>query len=174
MPESHQEEIPKIKAEVETQISNFKSESALMKSLSGIKLRKGIAQDDALEMIKIKANKAGYKVTLNDKNELVYTNADGSKIVTEDKKGFLGVKEINTVSNFSVSPNPANDVINVKLNSSASAAISITDLAGKVVKNTTVNGVSTSISTSGLNEGVYFVNVTIGNSTSTEKIVIKK
>ena len=89
-----EEEIPKIKAEVETQISNFKSESALMKSLSGIKLRKGIAQDDALEMIKIKANKAGYKVTLNDKNELVYTNADGSKIVTEDKKGFLGVKEI--------------------------------------------------------------------------------
>jgi hypothetical protein len=87
---------------------------------------------------------------------------------------ILGVNEINTVSNFSVSPNPANDVINDKLNSSASAAISITDLAGKVVKNTTVNGVSTSISTSGLNEGVYFVNVTIGNSTSTEKIVIKK
>ncbi len=87
---------------------------------------------------------------------------------------ILNVNEMNTVSNFSVSPNPTNDVINVKLNSSASAAISITDLAGKVVKNTTVNGVSTSISTSGLNEGVYFVNVTIGNSTSTEKIVIKK
>lgn len=86
----------------------------------------------------------------------------------------LGVKEINTVSNFSVSPNPANEVINVKLNSSASASISITDLAGKVVKNTSVNGISTTISTSGLNEGVYFVNVTIGNSTSTEKIVIKK
>jgi len=89
-----EEEIPRIKSEVETQILNFKSESALMKSLSGIKLRKGIAQDDALEMIKIKANKAGYKATISDKGELSYTTTDGGRIMTEDKKGFLDTTSI--------------------------------------------------------------------------------
>jgi len=87
---------------------------------------------------------------------------------------LLNVNEINEASNFSVSPNPASEVINVKLNNAENAVITITDLAGKTVNNTTSNGISTSISTSGLNSGVYFVNVTIGNSTSTQKVVIRK
>lgn len=86
----------------------------------------------------------------------------------------LSVNEMNEVSNFSVSPNPANEVINVKLNNADNAVITISDLAGKVVSTTTSNGISTSISTSGLNSGVYMVNVTVGNATSTQKVVIKK
>jgi hypothetical protein len=86
----------------------------------------------------------------------------------------LNVNEIEEAANFTVSPNPANDVINIKLNNAETAEISITDLAGKTVKNVTSNGISTSVSTSGLNSGVYFVNVTIGNATSTQKVVIKK
>jgi hypothetical protein len=86
----------------------------------------------------------------------------------------LNVNEIEEEANFTVSPNPANDVINIKLNNAETAEISITDLAGKTVKNVTSNGISTSVSTSGLNSGVYFVNVTIGNATSTQKVVIKK
>lgn len=89
-----EEEIPAIKSTVEKEIFNYKSEAALMKTLSGLKIRKGFATDDALELIKIKASKAGYKASLNDKGELVYTNADGSKIVTEDKKGFLDTNSI--------------------------------------------------------------------------------
>lgn len=86
----------------------------------------------------------------------------------------LDVNEINEVSNFTVSPNPASEVINVKLNNADNAVITISDLAGKVVSTTTSNGISTSVSTAGLNSGVYMVNVTIGNSTSTQKVVIKK
>jgi hypothetical protein len=86
----------------------------------------------------------------------------------------LNVNEINEVSNFTVSPNPANEVINVKLNNADNAVITISDLAGKVISTTTTNGVSTSVSTAGLNSGVYLVNVTIGNTTSTQKVVIKK
>jgi hypothetical protein len=87
---------------------------------------------------------------------------------------ILNVNEINEVSNFTVSPNPANEVINVKLNNADNAVITISDLAGKVVSTTTSNGISTSVSTAGLNSGVYLVNVTIGNATSTQKVVIKK
>ncbi len=86
----------------------------------------------------------------------------------------LNTNELAEVSNFTVSPNPASDVINVKLNNATSAVITISDLAGKVVNTTSTVGVSTSVSTVGLNSGVYFVNVTIGNTTSTQKVVIKK
>lgn len=86
----------------------------------------------------------------------------------------LSVNEMNEVSNFSVSPNPASEVINVKLNNADNAVITISDLTGKVISTTTSNGISSSISTSGLNSGVYMVNVTVGNTTSTQKVVIKK
>jgi hypothetical protein len=87
---------------------------------------------------------------------------------------ILSIDEMSDASNFTVSPNPANEVINVKLNNAENAVITISDLAGKVVSTTTSNGISTSVSTAGLNSGVYLVNVTIGNSTSTQKVVIKK
>lgn len=98
----------------------------------------------------------------------------GSVMVRLTDDPILNVNEINEVSNFTVSPNPANDVINVKLNNADDAVITISDLAGKVVSTTTSNGISTSVSTASLNSGVYLVNVTIGNSTSTQKVVIKK
>jgi hypothetical protein len=100
--------------------------------------------------------------------------APGAIMVRLTDDPTLNVNEIEEAATFTVSPNPANDVINVKLNNAETAEITITDLAGKTVKNVTSNGISTSVSTSGLNSGVYFVNVTIGNSTSTQKVVIKK
>jgi hypothetical protein len=98
----------------------------------------------------------------------------GAVMVRLTDDPILNVNEINEVSNFTVSPNPASEVINVKLNNADNAVITISDLAGKVVSTTTSNGISTSVSTAGLNSGVYMVNVTIGNSTSTQKVVIKK
>ena len=100
--------------------------------------------------------------------------APGAVMVRLTDDPTLDVNEINEVSNFTVSPNPANEVINVKLNNADNAVITISDLAGKVVSTTTSNGISTSVSTAGLNSGVYLVNVTIGNATSTQKVVIKK
>jgi hypothetical protein len=98
----------------------------------------------------------------------------GAVMVRLTDDPILNVNEINEVSNFKVSPNPANDVINVKLNNADNAVITISDLAGKVVSTSSSNGISTSVSTANLNSGVYLVNVTIGNSTSTQKVVIKK
>jgi hypothetical protein len=101
-------------------------------------------------------------------------SSPGAVMVRLTDDATLNTNEINTVSNFTVSPNPANEVINIKLNNADNAVISITDLTGKTISTTTTNVVSTSVSTAGLNSGVYFVNVTIGNTTSTQKVVIKK
>ncbi|MFM7668440.1 MAG: T9SS type A sorting domain-containing protein, partial [Bacteroidota bacterium] len=46
--------------------------------------------------------------------------------------------------------------------------------AGKLVKSTELNGLSTTINTTGLNNGVYYVTVSNGSATSTEKVVVKK
>ena len=54
------------------------------------------------------------------------------------------------------------------------AVITISDLTGKVVKTSTINGLTASVNTSGLNSGIYYVTITEGNSTSTQKVVIRK
>jgi hypothetical protein len=54
------------------------------------------------------------------------------------------------------------------------AAVTVSDLTGKVVKTSTINGITSSVNTSGLNSGIYYVTITEGNSTSTQKVVIRK
>jgi hypothetical protein len=82
------------------------------------------------------------------------------------------VEEVNTV-NLSVYPNPASDVITVS-STLTEGTITVTDVAGKLVKSTELNGLSTTINTTGLNNGVYYVTVSNGSATSTEKVVVKK
>ena len=84
------------------------------------------------------------------------------------------INEVANVFGLNVYPNPASDVINVTLNKEVTATITVVDVTGKVVKTTAINGVSTSINTAGLSNGVYYVNITDGTSVSTEKVVIKK
>lgn len=82
------------------------------------------------------------------------------------------VEEVNAF-NLTVYPNPALDVITVS-SSLTEGTITITDVAGKLVKTLELNGLSTSFNTSGLNNGVYYVTLSNGTSTSTEKVVVKK
>jgi hypothetical protein len=75
---------------------------------------------------------------------------------------------------LNVYPNPASDVINISLNKTTSATISVIDVTGKVVKTSSMNGLTSSVNTSGLMSGVYYVTITDGTSVATEKVVIKK
>lgn len=90
--------IPGIKAEVEHEKINFKTEASLMKKIGSLKLREGMSAEDIVELTKLKANKAGYKVSFDDKGEMVFTTSDGGKIMTADKKGFLSTEEV--LNNF--------------------------------------------------------------------------
>jgi hypothetical protein len=86
----------------------------------------------------------------------------------------LSVNEVENAFGLAVYPNPASDVITVSLNKATTATISIVDLAGKVVKTSSMNGLTTSINTSELSNGVYHVTITDGTTVATEKVVIKK
>lgn len=89
-----QEQIPLIRAEVDSKITEFKTESLLMKQISGLKLRKGLSTDDMIILAKTKANNLGYKMTISDKGDIEFTNSDGSKIMTADKKQFIGATDL--------------------------------------------------------------------------------
>jgi hypothetical protein len=76
----------------------------------------------------------------------------------------LSVNEVENAFGLAVYPNPASDVITVSLNKATTATISIVDLAGKVVKTSSMNGLTTSINTSDLSNGVYHVTITDGTT----------
>ncbi len=73
-------------------------------------------------------------------------------------------------------PNPANDNVTIELASEGAANMVVTDLAGKVVMNNTVNFLNgtTKVNIDGLDSGVYVFNVTFENGKTSQFNVVKK
>ena len=86
--------------------------------------------------------------------------------------GGASLNENNSL-NVAVYPNPANSIINVA-SSLTEGTIVMTDVSGKTVKNIAIEGLTNTVNTADLKAGVYYVTVSNGTYTSTEKIVIKK
>ncbi len=81
-------------------------------------------------------------------------------------EGVLSTNEFENAS-FSVYPNPVVDQLNIK-STEAVNTVSVFDVTGKLLQ--TVEN-SKSIDMSSYNSGIYFVEVTIGNSTQTVKVL---
>ncbi|SRX52375.1 hypothetical protein AEQU1_00239 [Aequorivita sp. CIP111184] len=77
----------------------------------------------------------------------------------------------NTLSNFSLSPNPASGKVNINTSVAGEKHVVIYDVLGKQVANTTVTG--TELNISSLKAGVYLVSVTQNKSTATKKLVVQ-
>jgi hypothetical protein len=84
--------------------------------------------------------------------------------------GCAGIEEVSS-ANFTVYPNPANDVVTVSLSdNNQNGTIVLTSADGKVIETRNyVNSLSQSFDVKGLTSGVYFFQV--GNTT--EKVIIK-
>lgn len=101
------------------------------------------------------------------------------KIVWVEATGPAGIKQNSVNNDFSLAPNPAHDQVNVKLNTSATAAqtkIIITNALGQLVyQNNNVDSKlsNLNISTGDLEKGVYFVSVMQNNQTFTKKLVVQ-
>ncbi|MFM7666576.1 MAG: T9SS type A sorting domain-containing protein [Bacteroidota bacterium] len=100
-----------------------------------------------------------------------YTN--GNALAIRVNTSVANLDEVSS-ADFSVYPNPASEVININSTKMLNAVVTISDLTGKVVKTSSINGLTASVNTSGLNNGIYYVTITEGNSTSTQKVVIRK
>lgn len=72
-------------------------------------------------------------------------------------------------------PNPASDVITIKLPQTpeAKTTASLVDALGRIVLTQNITAVQSTVSVEGLRKGVYFVKISSGSNTSTQRIVIK-
>ncbi|MBW7866710.1 MAG: T9SS type A sorting domain-containing protein [Brumimicrobium sp.] len=78
------------------------------------------------------------------------------------------------LTNFTVYPNPANDILNVSFPSlKGEVAIEMVDALGRSVYTSNVNSTSETINVASLNQGIYFVKVTNNNVTTTQRVVIR-
>jgi hypothetical protein len=82
---------------------------------------------------------------------------------------------VNGESGFTIYPNPANDKLNIQINSQLLSPLSflltITDLEGRIIYSSELNSPTTEINISDFASGMYFVKVYIDGKELTEKFI---
>ena len=78
--------------------------------------------------------------------------------------------EDNVFNSVKMFPNPAKDYVRFSTNSNKSLNIEIFDLTGKSVLR--VNDAQNEVNISGLNSGLYFVQMTLGTQRATKKLIV--
>ena len=104
-----------------------------------------------------------------DFNAPVITNRFETEFVEET----LSVSEFD-INGFNMYPNPAHDILNIKLNNITNANVSIYDIQGKLVLNRSVlQEQNVQLNVSDLQSGLYFVKLNIGSQELVKKLVIE-
>jgi len=113
---------------------------------------------------------------------ITYTYTDGnlcSNSGTQDMTVDLcsGISEENIVSNLSIHPNPATDMINISFTNTSSTAVNVNIYSpiGKLVysASTTENIFSGTLDVSNYASGLYIMQIVTGTGTTYDKIVVK-
>ena len=109
---------------------------------------------------------------------LTAINGSCTDVITFDVTLSVGIDELTGLSNVTIYPNPANDVLNIDYNKNGDDAIeiSIIDQFGRVI--TSINGLSNgfnhnTIDVSNLQSAVYFVRFTTNGFSKSERLVIR-
>lgn len=91
-----------------------------------------------------------------------------------------GINNIdNYVSNITAFPNPSTDVINVELNAQKSSTIKLqlVDVTGKLIKEINAGEIqgkyNTTINTTGISKGIYFLKISANDAVEVKKIIIQ-
>lgn len=110
-----------------------------------------------------------YSVTITDGNGCTTTLND---VVVQPSVGLDELED----ALFVVYPNPTNGIVNIVLKNPITDEVSIqvTDVTGRVVYNSDLEGLSFMIDLSSAADGTYFLNVATDNKRTTQPIVLKK
>lgn len=140
----------------------------------------GFGAGDAIEFCEDPGN--GYSLTgddCDDNNATIYPGAteipnDG---IDQDCDGedmsTVGLDE-NTVLSFSVSPNPSNGEVVIRLSSNFNeSSVDVYALTGELVMSSSFNGASTKLDLSELNTGMYLIKISNTSGTSVQRVVKK-
>ena len=97
-----------------------------------------------------------------------------------DEDGAVSYSDIvsikmNGASAFSVYPNPAKDIVTVQgLDAFVNPTISVVDISGKTITQTSVSGSSYQLNVQGLAAGSYFIRVTDATKKVTQTKFVKE
>lgn len=128
-------------------------------------------------------NLSSYAGTSNVLVRFKGTSAYGNNIYVDNINitQIMGVEESNLVTGVNVYPNPManNASVDFNLTSDNSVSIVLVNTVGQLVKTENLGNMSAGLHTyqmdaSSLSNGLYFLNITVGNSTITKKVAINK
>ncbi len=103
---------------------------------------------------------------------LVSENNGVAKVVSRSSNDLTLATTQNEITGLKVYPNPvSNGVLHIESNLSTERTISLFDVLGKQVLNTTTS--NNTINVAALNSGVYIVKITEGSNTATRKVIIR-
>lgn len=90
-------------------------------------------------------------------------------------KTFTSVieKDAVTLSDYNIYPNPASDVLTIRSYNTVAEAITLRDVAGKVILSKTINSSNESVNIAKLKPGIYLVQIQTGGNVLTQKLIKK-
>ena len=74
---------------------------------------------------------------------------------------------------MSIYPNPVNDILNISFDSKELAHATLMDISGVIVTEFDILNGESSLNTSSMSEGIYFMNIKSGNGVSYIKVNVK-
>ncbi len=77
------------------------------------------------------------------------------------------------IEKLSIYPNPAKDILNVSIKNNENAKASLINAQGVIITEFNILNGKATLNTSGISDGLYFLNVKFGDVESTEKVNIK-
>jgi len=139
---------------------------------------KGENNVDNIEKVEIAEASGAYTITVSHKGTtLVNPNGTPSQQYSLVVTGVGEPVSVGQVAAemFSIWPNPAADVLNVRLTAGfeSGASVKIYDIQGRVMLQQSLTGMETVVNTQSLSSGVYFVDVLNGGKNQVKKVVIE-
>jgi hypothetical protein len=108
----------------------------------------------------------------NVTNTYTLSTLAANSTVTVEFELAIGINEVNE-NVVSIYPNPANDVVNVKMNTTINK-IEVVSLNGQIVAESLINNNEGSINISTIANGMYFLRIETANGITMNKIQISK
>jgi hypothetical protein len=126
--------------------------------------------EDSIAFFVMNSQKDVYKLVFS-----VFDYTVGKVVFSKSKVHASGVDELSNNEPFIIYPNPARDLVYIDLKEINDwKELSVTDLSGKVIYHSDVNGLENiSIPVGDLDSGVYLVTVQSGSSRFTQKLIIQ-
>jgi hypothetical protein len=109
----------------------------------------------------------------NPTGDMVIGNIDIFSLQILDDDYAVGIDVLEQAYGLAVSPNPAEDVVEIRMKQAAALSCKLTDLQGKLLKQVALNGVSSTMRVGDLSPGMYTLHFEGAKHSGSVKLLVK-